>query len=242
MARNCNPRAFATRNPAAARGDSSASTNTEPADRHGYGEPRLLLAVCRRSEQEPVIRLPGRRRRRSAPRYIRQMAQIMRVTRVALAGMLRGHGDDGLADRVASLTDDELTRIRRLGYYYAFSEDALASGGSMGGTWALSLATIDVLEDTGRDSRRHHTDFELACGFSEEPDASERAQDRASTSCRGETAARSEQPNGRTGSASLSASAITKWESSARLVAASTRLLLPDTTSHGTTLVLPVRK
>jgi hypothetical protein len=106
------------------------------------------------------------------------MAQIMRVERVTLAGMLRRHGEDGLADRVASLTDDELTRIGRLGYYYAFSEDALAFGGSMGGARALSLATIDVLEDTGRDLRRHHTDFELACGLSDEPDASERAQDR----------------------------------------------------------------
>ena len=87
---------------------------------------------------------------------------VMRVERNTLANMLRSHGEDGLADRVASLTDDELTRIGRLGGYYAFSEDALALGGSMGGTRALSLATIDVLEDTGRDLRRHHTDAELA--------------------------------------------------------------------------------
>jgi hypothetical protein len=102
----------------------------------------------------------------------------MRTSKDALAGMLRSHGEDGLADRVASLTDDELTRIGRLGYYYAFSEDALAFGGSMGGARALSLATIDVLEDTGRDLRRSRTDFELAWGWSEESDASERAQDR----------------------------------------------------------------
>ena len=106
------------------------------------------------------------------------MAPIMRVERAGLAGMLRSHGEDGLADRVASLTDDELTRIGRLGYYYAFSEDALALGGSMGGGRALSLATIDVLEDSGRDLRRNRTDFELAWGWSEEPDASEQAQDR----------------------------------------------------------------
>lgn len=92
--------------------------------------------------------------------------------------MLRSHGEDGLADRAASLTDDELTRIGRLGAYYAWSEDALALGGSMGGARALSLATIDVLEDTGRDLRRHHTDAELAWGWSEEPDASERRRDR----------------------------------------------------------------
>ncbi|HUA10392.1 MAG TPA: hypothetical protein VMA83_00125 [Solirubrobacteraceae bacterium] len=80
---------------------------------------------------------------------------------------------------MASLTDDELTRIGRLGGYYAFSEDALALVGNMGGSRALSLATIDALEDTGRDLRRHHTDAELAWGSSEEPDASEAAQDRA---------------------------------------------------------------
>jgi hypothetical protein len=44
----------------------------------------------------------------------------------------------------------------------------------MGGARALSLATIDVLERTGRDLRRHHTDSEIAFGWSEEPDASER--------------------------------------------------------------------
>jgi hypothetical protein len=103
---------------------------------------------------------------------------LMRVERVTLANMLPSRGEDCLADRVASLTDDELTRIGRLGAYYAFSEDALALGGSIGGTRALSLATIDVLDDTGRDLRRHHTDFEIACGLSEEPGASERAQDR----------------------------------------------------------------
>ena len=92
--------------------------------------------------------------------------------------MLRSHGEDDLAERAASITDDELTRIGRLGAYYAFSEDALALGGSMGGTRALSLASIDVLEGTGRDLRRHHTDAELARGLPKEPDASERARDR----------------------------------------------------------------
>jgi hypothetical protein len=48
----------------------------------------------------------------------------------------------------------------------------------MGGTRALSLASIDVLDGTGRDLRRHHTDMELAWGWSKEPDASERARDR----------------------------------------------------------------
>ena len=44
---------------------------------------------------------------------------VMRVERATLATMLRSHGEDGLADRVASLTDEELTRIARLGGYYA---------------------------------------------------------------------------------------------------------------------------
>jgi hypothetical protein len=100
------------------------------------------------------------------------------VQRDTLAAMLRRHGEHGLAERAASITDDELTRIGGLGAYYAFSEDALALGGSMGGTRALSLAALDVLEGTGRPLRRHHTDQELAFGLSEEPDASERARDR----------------------------------------------------------------
>jgi hypothetical protein len=72
--------------------------------------------------------------------------------------MLREHGEDELAERAPSLSDDELARIGALGGYYAFSEDAMALGGSMGGARALSLATIDVLEGTGRDLRRHHSE------------------------------------------------------------------------------------
>jgi hypothetical protein len=100
------------------------------------------------------------------------------VQREVLAGMLREHGEDELAERAPSLSDDELARIGALGGYYAFSEDAMALGGSMGGARALSLATIDVLEGTGRDLRRHHSERELSWGLSEEPDASERARDR----------------------------------------------------------------
>jgi hypothetical protein len=104
---------------------------------------------------------------------------VMRVERVTLATMLRRHGEDDLADRVASLTDDEMTRIGRLGYYYAFSEDALAFGGSMGGARALSLAALDVLEGSGRDLGRHHTEVEVVeWRFSEEPDVMERSRDR----------------------------------------------------------------
>lgn len=99
--------------------------------------------------------------------------------RDTLADMLRSHGEDDLAERALSLTDDELTRIRTLGAYYAWSEEAIALGGSMGGTRALSLATIDVLEDTQRDLRWRHTEAEIELGLSKEPDANERAADRA---------------------------------------------------------------
>jgi hypothetical protein len=102
----------------------------------------------------------------------------LHVQRSTLARMLRSHGEDDLAERVASISDDELARIGTLGAYYAFSEDAMALGGSMGGARACSLATIDVLEGTGRDLRRHRSDGELGRGLSEEPDESERAMDR----------------------------------------------------------------
>jgi hypothetical protein len=103
---------------------------------------------------------------------------MIRVKREVLAGMLRQHGEDDLAERALSLSDDELARIGTLGAYYAFSDDAIALGGSMGGTRALSLATIDVLEGAGRDLRLHHSEREVAGGMSVEPDAGERAQDR----------------------------------------------------------------
>jgi hypothetical protein len=103
---------------------------------------------------------------------------MIRVERGTLAEMLRSHDEDDLAARASLITDDELTRIGTLGAYYAWSEDALALGGGMGGARALSLAAIDVLERTGRDLRRHHTDSEIAFGWSDEPDASERARDR----------------------------------------------------------------
>jgi hypothetical protein len=82
------------------------------------------------------------------------------VSREVLASMLRQHGEDDLAERAPSLSDDELARTGTLGAYYAFSEDAMALGGSMGVTRALSLAAIDVLEDTGRDLRWSRTESE----------------------------------------------------------------------------------
>jgi hypothetical protein len=71
------------------------------------------------------------------------------------------HGEDEIAERAFSLSGYELARIGTLGAYYAFSEDAMALGGSMGATRALSLAKIDVLENTGRDLRLSRTEREL---------------------------------------------------------------------------------
>jgi len=82
------------------------------------------------------------------------------VSREVLVGMLRQHGEDDLAERALSSSDDDLARIGTLGAYYAFSEDAMELGGSMGGTRALSLASIDVLENTGRDLRWNRTEWE----------------------------------------------------------------------------------
>jgi contact-dependent growth inhibition (CDI) system CdiI-like immunity protein len=85
---------------------------------------------------------------------------MLGVSREALARMLREHGEDELAERAPSLSDDELARIGTLANYYAFSQDAMAFGGSMGGSRALSLAALDVLESTGRDLRLSRTEWE----------------------------------------------------------------------------------
>jgi hypothetical protein len=56
-------------------------------------------------------------------------------------------GDYGHAASAVMATDrapslgSELTRVGELGAYYAFSEHAMALGGSMGGTRALSVTT-----------------------------------------------------------------------------------------------------
>ena len=46
------------------------------------------------------------------------------VQRDTLANMLRSHGEDDLAERAASITDDELTRIGRLGVWGPAGSDA----------------------------------------------------------------------------------------------------------------------
>ncbi|MFZ0088832.1 MAG: hypothetical protein WAL63_04960 [Solirubrobacteraceae bacterium] len=93
--------------------------------------------------------------------------------------MLRSHGEDDLAERAPSFTDDEMARIGTLGAYDAWSEDAFALG-SMGGARALALATIDVIEGNQRALRWHHSKGEIEnFGLSWEPDAGEREIDRS---------------------------------------------------------------
>lgn len=103
---------------------------------------------------------------------------MLHVRRDTLARMLRSHGEDELAERALSVTDDELRRIGELGECYAFSERAMATGGSMGGARALSMATIDVLDRTPRDLRWPRSELEREMGWYDLSDA-EFAGDRA---------------------------------------------------------------
>ncbi len=93
--------------------------------------------------------------------------------------MLRSHGEDDLAERALLLTDDELKHIGELRAHYAFSAHAMALGGSMGGTRARSLATIDVLESTGRDLRWSRREREFEFGSADEWTEVDLARDRA---------------------------------------------------------------
>jgi hypothetical protein len=96
----------------------------------------------------------------------------IRPTREQLANMLPKHGEADLAERVLTITDVELERIGDLAGYYAWSEAAFELlGGSMGGTRALCLVTIDVLEaGTMRDLRETRTRVELEIGTPEPSD------------------------------------------------------------------------
>lgn len=90
------------------------------------------------------------------------------VKRRDLANFLRDYGDDDLAERSLMTTDEELNRIGILGAHYAFSDEAMEHGGSMGGARALSLAALDVLEGTDRDLHRTRSQAELNNGWPEE--------------------------------------------------------------------------
>ena len=92
----------------------------------------------------------------------------MRPTREQLAHhFLPQYGEADLAERVLTITDVELERIGDLGAYYAWSEEAFELGLGMGGTRALCLATIDVLEGTMRCLRQSQSQQELEWGTPE---------------------------------------------------------------------------
>ena len=92
----------------------------------------------------------------------------MSPTREHLANVLPEHGEEDLANRVLTITDSELARIGEFGGYYAWSEEAFELGLGMGGTRALCLATIDVLEGSMRELRQTRTAGELQWGLSPE--------------------------------------------------------------------------
>ena len=93
----------------------------------------------------------------------------LRATREQLAhNFLPQYGEADLAERVLTISDAELERIGDLAGYYAWSEEAMELlGGSMGGTRAACLATIDVLEGTMRDLRQSQSQQELEWGAPE---------------------------------------------------------------------------
>jgi hypothetical protein len=102
---------------------------------------------------------------------------MIRATREHLANILPEHGEQELAKRVLTITDAELARIGELGGYYAWSEEAFELGLGMGGTRALCLATIDVLEANMRDLRQTRTSGELEWGLTPELSDVELAQE-----------------------------------------------------------------
>jgi hypothetical protein len=101
----------------------------------------------------------------------------IRPTREQLASMLSEHGEKDLAVRVLTITEAELARIGQLGGYYAWSEEAFELDLRMGGTRALCLATIDVLEGNMRELRQTRTRRELESGLTPELSDVELAQE-----------------------------------------------------------------
>lgn len=74
--------------------------------------------------------------------------------RDTLAIDLRTYGEDDAADRVLSLSDEDLARIWERADHYVYSDEhALASGRSMLIGKALALAAVDVLEGAPRELR-----------------------------------------------------------------------------------------
>ena len=80
---------------------------------------------------------------------------MLHVRRDTAVRVLLSHGKNDLAERVPSLTDEQLKRIGERAEHYAFSgEHALRSGASMGVSRAITLATVEVLEGASRELHR----------------------------------------------------------------------------------------
>jgi hypothetical protein len=80
---------------------------------------------------------------------------MLHVRRDTLVRALLAHDEEDLAERVPSLTDEELQRIGERAEHYAFSsEHAPRSGGSIGTSRAISLAAVDLLEGGSRKLHR----------------------------------------------------------------------------------------
>jgi hypothetical protein len=80
---------------------------------------------------------------------------VLHLRRDTVVRALLAHDEDDLAERVPSVTDEDLKRIGQLAGDYAFSaEHVLPSGSSMGGMRAISLAAVDVLERASRELHR----------------------------------------------------------------------------------------
>jgi hypothetical protein len=103
---------------------------------------------------------------------------VIETERGVLARMLRDSGEDELAERALLLSNDQLAQIEALGSYYTFSEDARSLGLNGQPERALPLATIDVLDDTGRDLRLRNDQGEVVIGVPVERGADERARHR----------------------------------------------------------------
>jgi len=80
---------------------------------------------------------------------------VLHGRRDTLVRALLAHGENELAGRTPSLSDEQLERIGELAEHYAVSpEHAAPQGGSIGITRAISLATLDVVEGASRELHR----------------------------------------------------------------------------------------
>jgi hypothetical protein len=76
---------------------------------------------------------------------------MIHVQRSTLVRMLLAHDEQDLIERVPSMTDDQLQRIGQRAGYLAFGSEDAQRYGSMGGSRAISVAAVEVLEGAPRE-------------------------------------------------------------------------------------------